>query len=73
MINLKTLNMQTVNIILIAVVVILSGLGNTGVAIAQKQKQPEPEKPLLDDFSPNPLFSKESDPLLPLLPPKVKF
>lgn len=70
MINLKTLNMQTVNIILIAVVVILSGLGNTGVAIAQKQKQPEPEKPLLDDFSPNPLFSKESDPLLPSPPPE---
>lgn len=70
MINLKTLNMQTVNIILIAVVVILSGLGNTGVAIAQKQKQPEPEKPLLDDFSPNPLFSKESDPLLPTPPPE---
>ncbi|WP_079677310.1 tetratricopeptide repeat protein [Planktothrix sp. PCC 11201] len=61
--------MQTVNIILIAVIVILSSLGNTRVAIAQKPKQPEPEKPLLDDFSPNPLFSKESDPLLPSPPP----
>ena len=58
--------------IIMVVAIILSGFGNTGIAIAQKQKEneTEPEKPLLDDFSPNPLFSKEPDPLLPNLPPE---
>ncbi len=58
--------------IIMVVAIILSGFGNTGIAIAQKQKETEaePEKPLLDDFSPNPLFSKELDPLLPSPPPE---
>ncbi len=44
MTNLKTLTMQAVNIILIAVIVILSGLENTGIAIAQKQKTTQTRK-----------------------------
>lgn len=56
--------------IIMVVAIILSSFGNTGIAIAEKKKQTEPEKPLLDDFSPNPLFSKEPDPLLPNLPPE---
>ncbi len=66
MINRKNLT------IIMVVAIILSGFGNTGIAIAQKQKETEtePEKPLLDDFSPNPLLSKELDPLLPSPPPE---
>ncbi|WP_231506089.1 tetratricopeptide repeat protein [Planktothrix serta] len=70
MMNRKKLTIQTINSILIAVFTILYGLGSTGVAIAEKKKETEPEKPLLDDFSPNPLFSKEPDPLLPSPPPE---
>ncbi len=62
MINLKNRSIQRLNFILIPVFILLSGGVNLEVAIAQKQKQPEPEKPLLDDFSPNPLFTKEPDP-----------
>ena len=69
MINLKNRSIQRLNFILIPVFILLSGGVNLEVAIAQKQKQPEPEKPLLDDFSPNPLFTKEPDPLLPSPPP----
>jgi len=36
----------------------------------KKRTETEPEKPLLDDFSPNPLLSKELDPLLPSPPPE---
>lgn len=68
MINLKTRSIQRLNFILIPVFILLSGWVNLEVAIAQKEKPTEPEKPLLDDFSPNPLFSKEPDPLLPSPP-----
>lgn len=70
MISLKTQRIPTKNLILMTVFILVSGLVNMEVAIAQKQKQPEPEKPLLDDFSPNPLFSKEPDPLVPSPPPE---
>ncbi len=47
----------------------LLGLGNGGIAIAQTEPKKAPEQPILDDFSPNPLFSTEPDSLVPSPPP----
>lgn len=52
---------------------ILLGFGNQESAIARTKKQETPEKPILDDFSPNPLFSIEPDSLLPSPPPEGQY